>query len=265
MIVILAITTYILATIFLFLHIRNKTGAQKSYERIFFPLWFASIALHILYIYPTIFTPAGLNLNFFNALLLVSVALTSLALLFSLRTSLTYLGLILLPATSAILLISALQPQNTILIIAEAVNIHVALSLAAYSFLAIAATQSLLIILQDRQLKNKDLKWFSYSLPSLEAMESFLFDLIGIGVFLLSVSLISGFVFLDDMFIQHLAHKTILSIVAWMIFVALLWGKWKHGWRGKYAAKYAFYGFLCLFLAYFGSKFVLELILNKNI
>lgn len=95
-------------------------------------------------------------------------------------------------------------------------------------------------------------------------MESLLFQMIGTGMVFLSVSLISGFIFIKDLFAQHLAHKTILSILAWIIFSSLLYGRIRFGWRGKTAAKWTLAGFVLLLLAYFGSKFVLELILHTR-
>ena len=48
-----------------------------------------------------------------------------------------------------------------------------------------------------------------------------------------TLSLISGFVFLENMFAQGQAHKTILSILAWLVFSIELFGHFKFGWRGK--------------------------------
>jgi ABC-type uncharacterized transport system permease subunit len=92
-------------------------------------------------------------------------------------------------------------------------------------------------------------------------METLLFDAIIIGFVCLSLSLVSGMIFLENMFAQHLAHKTILSILAWLVFAILLAGRWLAGWRGRTAIRWTLGGFISLMLAYFGSKFVLEVIL----
>ena len=75
---------------------------------------------------------------------------------------------------------------------------------------------------------------------------------------MLSLSLFSGFMYLDNLFAQHVAHKTILSIMAWLVFAILLYGHWQYGWRGKTAIRWTLAGFFMLMLAFFGSKFVLE-------
>lgn len=94
-------------------------------------------------------------------------------------------------------------------------------------------------------------------------MESLLFQLITVGFILLSVTLISGFFFLEDLFAQHVAHKTLLSLIAWCVFGVLLWGRWRFGWRGQTAIRWTLSGFGFLVLAFFGSKLVLELILRR--
>jgi ABC-type uncharacterized transport system permease subunit len=66
------------------------------------------------------------------------------------------------------------------------------------------------------------------------------------------------------MFAQHLVHKTVLSVVAWLVFGGLLLGRRFWGWRGRKAIAWTLSGFAILILAYFGSKLVLELILHKQ-
>jgi ABC-type uncharacterized transport system permease subunit len=112
-------------------------------------------------------------------------------------------------------------------------------------------------------LHNRQLLHRLNLLPPLQTLEFLMFQCIGLGFFLLSLSLISGFIFLDDLFAQHLAHKTILSIIAWIVIAILLWGRYYSGWRGRTAIRYVFTSFILLMLAYFGSKVVLELILHR--
>ncbi len=88
--------------------------------------------------------------------------------------------------------------------------------------------------------------------------------MIATGLLFLTLSLVSGFVFIEDLFAQHLVHKTVLAIVAWVTFSSLLVGKIKYGWRGQTAVKWTLAGFILLLLAYFGSKLVLELILHRT-
>ena len=88
--------------------------------------------------------------------------------------------------------------------------------------------------------------------------------MIGLGFILLTLALITGFMFLQDMFAQRMVHKTILSIVAWLVFSTLLWGRFRSGWRGQKALIWTLVGFVVLMLAYFGSKFVIEVVLKAG-
>jgi ABC-type uncharacterized transport system permease subunit len=94
--------------------------------------------------------------------------------------------------------------------------------------------------------------------------ETLLFRLIGAGFALLTLTLLTGILFVDDLFGQHLIHKTVLSIIAWIVFGTLLVGRWRHGWRGRGAVNLTLTGMAILLLAFFGSKFVLELILHRT-
>ena len=73
-----------------------------------------------------------------------------------------------------------------------------------------------------------------------------------------------GILFVEDIFAQHLVHKTALTIVAWILFSILLWGRYKLGWRSQTAVRFTLAGFALLMLAYFGSKLVLELVLQRT-
>jgi len=81
---------------------------------------------------------------------------------------------------------------------------------------------------------------------------------------LLTLSLFTGFVFVTNLFTQHLVHKTVLSLFAWTIFGVLLIGRVRFGWRGRTAVGWTLFGFGVLALAYFGAKFVLEDVLGRH-
>ncbi|MEE9304517.1 MAG: cytochrome c biogenesis protein CcsA, partial [Thiotrichaceae bacterium] len=176
------------------------------------------------------------------------------------------LAIIILPFTilSIVLLMTNVTGTEKLINMKSGLGLHVLVSLLAYSTLMLASFQSILLAAQNNHLHNRQNTKFIRTLPSLEDMEHFLFRLIAIGVILLSFSLLSGFYFLDNLFGSHVAHKTILSIISWIIFTALLWGRWKYGWRGKTAVRWTLVGFFVLALAFFGSKFIQEYILEKE-
>jgi ABC-type uncharacterized transport system permease subunit len=59
-------------------------------------------------------------------------------------------------------------------------------------------------------------------------------------------------------------HHIVLAVSAWIVFAVLLYGRWRLGWRGRTAIRWTLGGFLLLVLAYFGSKFVLEVLLGRR-
>ena len=143
------------------------------------------------------------------------------------------------------------------------IAVHALLSIAAYSLLSIATLQAIYLYYLNQQLHNHRPGGISRFLPPLQTMESLLFGLIAFGQLLLTASLITGFLFLDNLFAQHLVHKTALSLLAWLLYSTLLWGHWKLGWRGNTAVRWTLAAFAALMLAYFGSKLVLEVILQR--
>jgi ABC-type uncharacterized transport system permease subunit len=152
--------------------------------------------------------------------------------------------------------------HGTVLVSGEGILItHILLSILAYGILTIAAFQAGLLGLQNYQLKHKHPTRFIRTFPPLQTMERLLFQFLLCGELLLTLALITGFVFLDNMFAQDVAHKTLLSCLAWIVFGILLWGRHFRGWRGNNAIRWTLAGFLLLALAYFGSKLVSEFFL----
>jgi ABC-type uncharacterized transport system permease subunit len=98
----------------------------------------------------------------------------------------------------------------------------------------------------------------------LETTERLLFGITTAGFLVLLIAVSTGVAFVDDLFAQHLVHKTALSILALVLFGALLIARWLVGWRGKRAIYLYLWGFLFLCLAYFGSRFVLEEVLGRS-
>ena len=163
------------------------------------------------------------------------------------------------------ILLEQLFPNDRILdqSLPMGLRIHILLSISAYSLLMIGTLQALLLALQDKFIKSKQISKVIDILPPLQIMEQLLIQIIVIGFFLLSLSLATGIMFIDNLFEQHLIHKTTLSILAWVIYAILLWGHWSLGWRGRRITRWILVGFIVLILAYTGSKFVLELILQR--
>lgn len=198
-------------------------------------------------------------IDFFTALSVVLWLTCFLLFLTQLSRPLENLGLLIIPFIPPTLLGSYfLSTSSANLNLENGLGMHIFISLLAYSLLTLAALHALLLGLQIRQLHDHKPNILVKTLPPLQDMESLLFKVIALGWSLLSLSLLSGFIYLNDLFAQHVAHKTILSMIAWLVFGILLYGHWQYGWRGKKAIRWTLAGFFILMLAFFGSKFVLE-------
>ena len=82
---------------------------------------------------------------------------------------------------------------------------------------------------------------------------------------LLTATLVSGMLFSEEIFGKAvpLNHKNVFSVAGWLAFAILLFGRWRHGWRGRTAMKWIVGGTLLLVLGYLGSKFVREIVLGR--
>jgi len=218
---------------------------------------------HGLHLFPILLTDQGLSLSFFNAASLIAFSVITLVLLCLLRMSVHALLVPLLTLGTITVLCAQFLPQGNTQPINEAPGIlaHILFSILAYGMITIAVFQSMLLLIQDQQLRKRPVSTLIKHFPPLQTMESLLFGFLWSGWLLLSLSLITGWLFLDNLFAQHLVHKTLLSCVAWLVFGILLWGRHQLGWRGHKAIRWTITGFFLLMLAYFGSKLVREFIL----
>lgn len=142
--------------------------------------------------------------------------------------------------------------------------VHIVIAVVAYALIALGAVIALALSALDRRLRGHRPLGVLSKLPSVEALEAAMFQTISAGFALLTLTLFSGFFFVRDLVAQHLSHKVALSCVAWLILGTLLIGHWRLGWRGRLAARWTLGGFVLLGMAYFGSKFVLEIILGRH-
>jgi ABC-type uncharacterized transport system permease subunit len=141
---------------------------------------------------------------------------------------------------------------------------HIVLSMAAAAVLFAAAATAVLLVFLDRRLRTRRIADLPKVLPPLDTLEKIMFRLIGAGFALLTLALFTGFVFVTNLFAQHLIHKTVLSLIAWVLFGVLLIGRARYGWRGRGAVRWTLIGYGFLVLAYFGAKFVLEDLLGRH-
>jgi ABC-type uncharacterized transport system permease subunit len=221
---------------------------------------------HGIHLWQALWTPVGIDLSLFNAGSLLGWLMAVMLIIAAVRQPLHSLGLIVYPFAAATLLLAEVfgLPATTLVPVGQAVDIHVIASVAAYAVLGLASAQAVLLAWQESALRQRRAGPVLGFLPPLQGMEALLFQLVASGFVLLSAALVSGWLFVDNLFAQELVHKTVLSMVGWLVFAGLLIGRTLAGWRGRTAIRWTLWGFGVLAVAYFGSKIVLELILGPT-
>lgn len=224
---------------------------------------FAAVLFHGIHVLGLIHSPAGIQLGFFQVSSLIFWVICAVLVVSSLRLPVQNLFALLFPLSAlgifcSMTFHSHFVPEQQI---SRQIGWHILLSILAYSVLTIATVQALALALQDKLLREKHFQGPLRVLPPLQTMEALLFEMLWAGTVLLTLSLITGFLFFDNIREQHLSHKMAFSTLAWLIYAILLWGRAREGWRGRKALHWTLGGFAALMLAYFGSKFVLELLL----
>jgi len=220
-----------------------------------------AIIAHTFLLQHSLHLEQGINLSIFTTGSLVSWLVALVLTISSLRQRVDNLFIAVFPMAALLILCDAFlsnpepKPYDSGLIS------HILLSILAYSIFTLAAFQAVLLHLQNNALKHNIAGPLLNSLPPLQTMERLLFEMLWTGFSLLTASLITGIIFVNDIFSQHLAHKSLFSSVSWVIFAVLLCGRIFWGWRGSKAVHWTIGGFLSLMLGFFGSKLVLEFLL----
>ncbi|MGB5246388.1 MAG: cytochrome c biogenesis protein CcsA [Woeseia sp.] len=223
-----------------------------------------SILWHATTLIGLILVPQGLQLSLANSASFVGLQLALIALLGNYDARLRGLtaGLLLLAAVAV--MPTGAHPSDDAVATSWQLQAHILISLFAYGLLAVGAIVAAFALAQERRLRARQLNSINALFAPLETTERMLFGITTGGFLSLLLAVLSGFLFVENLFAQHLVHKTVLSIIALLIFGVLLAGRAFYGWRGRRAVSLYLWGFVILCLAYFGSRFVLEILLHRN-
>lgn len=225
-----------------------------------------ALLTHLFSMVEVINTPIGYDFGLFKIATLFSFAISLLVLISSLKKPLENLFLLTFPLAVVCILCSIFMPSSYTphSDYSSGLALHIILAILATSIITIGAIQAMFMAYENQQLKQRHGYRLIKHMPALQTMESLLFEIVWVGIFLLSGVILTGILFTEDFLGQHLSHKTFFSISSWIVFAILLWGRHFAGWRGATAIRWTLVGFVFLILAYFGSKFVLELILERS-
>ncbi len=226
---------------------------------------FISLVLHGYYLVSEMFPGQGIQLGVTTMACLFAIVLAGTGTIMALYRHIDALLAPSYPVAALGICIALLFDDKSTPIdeLGHGLIAHILLAIWAYSVIALAFSQAVLLWIQNYQLKHRHIHDILNLLPPLQTMESYLFDLISIGMVLLTVAIGTGFIYVDDFFAQHLIHKTAFALGSWCVLWLLLFGRNLWGWRGMMAVKWTLTGFALLTLGYFGSKVVLELILER--
>jgi ABC-type uncharacterized transport system permease subunit len=218
-------------------------------------------------LYDSLFAADGMHLGVGNAISLIVWLTVAIYWLGNLFYNVEALQAMVLPVAAVCALLPVLLPATRALPNTElaAFKMHLLISMLAYSLFTIASLHVLLMALLERRLHDGALPVALQKLPPLLTMETLLFRIITAGFVLLTLTLATGILFSEELLgkAMRFNHKTVFGILSWLIFAALLGGRWLYGWRGRVAVRWTLTGFVMLVLAYVGSKFVLEVILGR--
>ena len=206
----------------------------------------------------------GPDMHFFAALSLAALGMAALTTLLGMLGRMAALGVIVFPLAAMFALLYHLSGQHKPVVMDWQLQLHAWCALLAYAVLAIAALLAMLLWVQERALRRREFHRWLRILPPLTELETVLFRTIALGFALLTAALLTGVLFVHDLFAQHLAHKTVLSLLSWVVFGVLLFGRWRYGWRGNRAVRLTLLAMGLLVLAFFGSQFVYDFILMRG-
>ena len=237
----------------------------------------APLALHTWLLYQELVAAPGPRFGFGQAL---SVTLWLAVVIYwfeSLFVNLEGMQALVLPVAAVCVLLPGVFPGLAAPPYASSTGFraHLLLAMLAYSLFTIAALHALLMTLLERRLhaghrdagSGAPLVGALARLPPLLTLERLLFRILAAGFVLLTATLVTGALFSEELFGKALRfnHKTLFAVLSWVIFGALLLGRWRYGWRGRKALRWTLAGFVALLLAYVGSRFVLEVILGRSL
>lgn len=137
--------------------------------------------------------------------------------------------------------------------------LHWVLGIASYGLFGAAVLHGAMLNRTEQQLRQRAAP-APGGMPLLR-LERLTFRFVGAGFVVLSAALLLGAWFANP---WRWDHKTVFSMLGWVVFAALLAGRRAFGWRGPIATRWLYGGAALLLLAYVGSRFVLEILLQRT-
>ena len=233
------------------------------------PLLGFALTVHAAALYFDMFGEGGIRFSFALAISVIFWLAVVLHGFESLAHRQRGLLALVLPTTTAAVLLPLIFPVEHPLVHIDSLlfRVHFILAMLAYGVFLLATLQACLLWIAERDLHHPQRLTAERRFPPLLRMENLLFRMLGIAFLLLTGSLATGLLVSEQFYGQWIRgdHKTIFAFLSWLIFGALLLGRHLRGWRGRKATGWTIAGFVMLLLAYVGSRFVLEVLLDRSL
>jgi ABC-type uncharacterized transport system permease subunit len=241
-------------------------GGAFRLEGILLPV---ALVLHGMLVYNGILADEGLNLGVANSISLIVWLTVAIYWLASLAMpSLASIQGLWAPVALAAVLLQAALPSTYIVHYGgdPLFTLHFAIAMLAYSLFIVATMHAVVMLAEVKWLHRGIMPPFLSSLPPLLEMEALLFRILFAGFVLLTLTVITGIFFSEQLFNKpfRFNHKTVLGLISWVIYGTLIAGRYFRGWRGKLAVYWTLGGFVALLLSFVGYRFVLEIILHRG-
>jgi len=262
-------TAYLVAALFEWQRVAHPGTSQPATPVTAVFRWLPVVAFagHAILVANAVFTSDGVDLSLVNGTSAVAGLAAFFAWAGGLTGALPGVSAITLPVAALAAPLPALLPNPHRFSAGDPplAALHITIALISYALLIVAALQAVVLLGLERRLHRAMPDPAADAFPPLLTLERFLFRLVDIGYVLLTLTLLSGAIFSDEVFGKpfRFTHKVVFSVLGWLVFSALLIGRHRYGWRGRAALNGIVVGAVLVALAYLGSKFVLEVILGR--
>ncbi len=138
------------------------------------------------------------------------------------------------------------------------VLIHLLLAFLAFSVFVVSFVVGIAFILLEARIKSKQLGGIVRRLPPLEVLDSIHYKALGMGLLLLTASIIAGTILnkvVQGAFIIW-DPKQLWVFFAWFLYALLLGMRIRSGWRGRQGILLSILGFVIVIMAFFGLQHV---------
>ncbi len=240
------------------------TQSQNVCQSTMISLSVVAFIVHVFALGQIITYPYGWNLQIEFSISLIAAVTILIATITQFKRQVHLIIFVISPIAIASILLAWNASDQPSKFVAYKLGWHVLLSISAFSVYAIAALLSWIIYTYQKYLKfsHPFQSPFFAQLPALESMNILLINLMIACLVLLTLAIATGSYYLTDIFQQHLSHKIFFTCLAWILVLLITVKHFLQGWKSHQLAYWIWSGFIFLALAYLGSKYMLERIIN---